>query len=464
MRFALTQSNLVNRKTKTQNYAMRKATIWVVIFIQLIINLNTASAEIKSSECLLPASPFQNLSLGKPLAVERLGNRSSARIGVLPFYFSDGIVKKLSEWDKKDYENAATDVEKLSNQKVSIEIVFLPTVKAAETAAEFRDVYKNQQTGWKELNLEKSTWGFVKRTILLADKETDFSNIDAVILEGGNIDKSVVIGEALQFFRGNQGNVVQNSASDFFKSVFTQEGYIDNAILLDSHKGVSIIAHEILHNFGLTDLYGSESGPKSLSIMDSDLSSMLNYEKAVLGWFPVEDFKCTELKSVLDNSRVENALTIEDRKKDSIHLLKVSNDKAYIIEVINKGKRSSLVVYLLEQNKRPPITVFYNPKVKFDGLVDLNDVSSVGAFYTTPDFNLLVTNSTGNSVQLNLIPSSLTNSSMATQLIQKSLNNRTALVSTKTSRKVSISCVKGKTVKKVTSAAPVCPKGFAKKK
>ena len=132
--------------------------------------------------------------------------------------------------------------------------------------------------------------------------------------------------------------------------------------------------------------------------------------------------------------------------------------------MINRGTRSSLVVYLLEQNKRPPITVFYNPKVKFDGLLDLADISSVGSFYTTPDFDLLVTNTTGNSVQLNLIPSSLTKSSLATQLIQKSLNNRTALVSTKTSRKVSISCVKGKTVKKVTSAAPVCPKGFAKKK
>ena len=443
---------------------MKIATIWIVVFLQLLLNVNTASAEIKSSECLLPASSFQNLSLGKPLPLERLGNRSRARIGVLPFYFSDGIVKKLSEWDKKDYENAANDVEKLSNQKVTIEIVFLPTVKAAETAAEFREMYKNQQTAWKEMNLEKSTWGFVKRTILLADKDVDFSKIDAVILEGGNIDKSVIIGEALTFFRGSQGNVVQSSESNFSKSVSTQEGFIDNAILLDSHKGVSIIAHEILHNFGLTDLYGGESGPKLLSIMDTDLSSMMNYEKAVLGWFPVEDFKCSELLRVLDNSSVENVLTIEDKKKDSIYLLKVSNDKAYIIEVINRGTRSSLVVYLLEQNKRPPITVFYNQKVKFDGLLDLADISSVGSFYTTPDFDLLVTNTTGNSVQLNLIPSSLTKSSLATQLIQKSLNNKAILVSAQPSKKVSISCVKGKTTKKVTAVAPVCPKGFAKKK
>ena len=443
---------------------MKRTTIWVVIFFQLLLNVNTASAEIKSSECLLPASTFQNLSLGKPLPTERLGNRSNVRIGVLPFYFSDGAVKKLSDWDKKDYENAANDVEKLSNQKVSIEIVFLPTVKAAETAAEFREMYKNQHTAWKEMNLEKSTWGFVKRTILLADKDADFSNINAVILEGGNIDKSVIIGEALTFFRGSQGNVVLSSVSNFSKSVSTQEGYIDNAILLDSHKGVSIIAHEMLHNFGLTDLYGGESGPKLLSIMDTDLSSMLNYEKAVLGWFPVEDFKCSELLTVLDNSKVENVITIEDKKKDSIYLLKVSNDKAYIIEVINQGKKSTLVIYLLEQNKRPPITVFYNPKVKFDELLDLAETSSVGSFYTTPDFDLLVSNTSGNSVQLNLIPSGLTKSSMATQLIQKSLNNRAILISSQPSKKVSISCVKGKTTKKVTGVAPVCPKGYVKKK
>ena len=443
---------------------MKKSTIWVVIFFQLLLNVSTANAEIKSSECLLPASTFQSLSLGKPLATERLGNRSNVRIGVLPFYFSDGIVKKLSEWDKKDYENAADDVEKLSNQKVSIEIVFLPTVKATETAAEFREMYKNQQTAWKEMNLEKSTWGFVKRTILLADKDADFSKIDSVILEGGNIDKSVIIGEALTFFRGSQGNVVQSSASNFFRSVSTQEGFIDNAILLDSHKGVSIIAHEILHNFGLTDLYGGESGPKLLSIMDTDLSSMLNYEKAVLGWFPIEDFKCSELPNVLDNSKVENVLTVEDRKKDSIYLLKVSNDKAYIIEVINKGTKSSLVIYLLEQNKRPPITVFYSPKVKFDGLLNLADTSAVGSFYTTPDFDLLVSNITGNTVQLNLIPSGLTKSSMATQLIQKSLNNKAVAASTQASKKVSISCIKGNTTKKVIAVAPVCPKGYVKKK
>jgi len=443
---------------------MKKSTIWVVIFFQLLLNVSIANAEIKSSECLLPASTFQSLSLGKPLATERLGNRSNVRIGVLPFYFSDGIVKKLSEWDKKDYENAADDVEKLSNQKVSIEIIFLPTVKATETSAEFREMYKNQQTAWKEMNLEKSTWGFVKRTILLADKDADFSKIDSVILEGGNIDKSVIIGEALTFFRGSQGNVVQSSASNFFRSVSTQEGFIDNAILLDSHKGVSIIAHEILHNFGLTDLYGGESGPKLLSIMDTDLSSMLNYEKAVLGWFPIEDFKCSELPNVLDNSKVENVLTIEDRKKDSIYLLKISNDKAYIIEVINKGTKSSLVIYLLEQNKRPPITVFYSPKVKFDGLLNLADTSSVGSFYTTPDFDLLVSNITGNTVQLNLIPSGLTKSSMATQLIQKSLNNKAVAASTQASKKVSISCIKGNTTKKVIAVAPVCPKGYVKKK
>ena len=56
---------------------------------------------------------------------------------------------------------------------------------------------------------------------------------------------------------------------------------------------VGNIKEKIKHNFGLTDLYGSESGPKLLSIMDSGYTSMLNYEKAVLGWFPVENFKCS---------------------------------------------------------------------------------------------------------------------------------------------------------------------------
>jgi hypothetical protein len=102
--------------------------------------------------------------------------------------------------------------------------------------------------------------------------------------------------------------------------------------------------------------------------------------------------------------------------------------------------------------------------MKFNGLMDISDVSSVGSFYTTPDFDLLVSNTTGNSVDLNLIPSGLTKSSMATQLIQKSLNNRATLISAQPSKKITISCIKGKTTKKVIAASPVCPKGFVKKK
>lgn len=470
----------------------------VLVITLVAINLSLISkpaftSESKLSDCLLDASRKQLVSLGQPVAPERLAYKSKIRIGVLPFYFSDGAEKQLSDAEKYDYLDAAKLISKLSNQKVSVEIVFLKSFNIGKPVSSLKQAYLDRDIGWSTGDTTKSTWGFVRNTIAAADSITNFTNLDSVILEGNNTDRSFYIAEAMGFFRGSEGNVFENATNEFFKSIKTQDGYIDNAILLDVHKGVGTIAHEILHNYGLTDLYGSGTGPAWLSMMAGGSGNLLNYEKAVLGWFPNSQFKCKNLTDFLSENLMQNTFVIDNIKQDFIFLLRKSEDRAYFAEVINTDNKSLLVVYLLEQHLRPPIKVFYDPNASYAKVYDLSDSSSISAIYNTLDFDLLITNVNENTATLNFIPINLTNSSEAKSLYQQSMVNKAAAEKARTeaaekaraeaaeksraeteaavavkpkakiSNKVTIVCVKGKLIKKVTSTNPKCPAGFKRK-
>jgi hypothetical protein len=448
---------------------MKKAALWILVSLQLFSNLTSASADIQTSQCLLPTSKSQVVSLGAPLPLERLGNRTQARVGVLPFYFSGENEKRLSKSEEKDYLDAALNIEALSNRNVDVEVIFLPSKNVGMSAREFKQIYENRNLGWNSRDLNKSTWGFVKRTLLDADKDVDFSNLDSVILVGSNMDTSFYIAESMQFFRSSNENLFREARSEFFESVKTEDGYIDNAILKDRHTGAPTITHELLHNFGLTDLYGGILGAAGLSIMAAG-SKLLNYEKAVLGWFPNENFRCSDYVNAVNKDSVENIYSLVDVKTDSIYLLKMTEEKAYIIEVFNQENKSNLLLYVIEQNNRPPIRVSTS-KIPFNGLIDLRNPEFIGTIYRTNDFDLLTTDLKDNSAQLHLIPSNLINSSNAIELLEKSLirkNERLASISTSGkisfSKKISIICVKGKKTIKVTAIQPVCSKGFTKKK
>ena len=477
---------------------MRKAQLAVVsaALVSLILmstGINIAHAELNYSDCLLKASSNQVVSLGKPLATERLGTKSKVRIGVLPFYFTDGKVNQLTDTQKSDYLQAASRIKDLSLKKVNIEIVFLPSFNSGITRAELKRIYKmNDTSSW---DLDKRTWGFVKKTIIDADKTIDFTNLDSVLLEGNNDDGSYSIAEAIMFLRQMPAEGYDGAKFDFFKSISTQDGVIDNAVLFDHHQGIATIEHEILHNFGLTDLYGSGTGPGILSLMAGGALNVLNYEKAVLGWFPNENFICSPYTAVVDKNKVDNKITITNTKQDSILLLKLSSDKAYVIEIINEDGKSLLLLYLLEQEMRPPVTLYSDPNLNYLSVFDISNPLNTSSLYRNLDFVLLISNIEGTNLELTVIPKDLDSTKDALALFENSRIKKDNLISSRSaadkaaadkaaadkaaadkaaadkaaadkaaaSKKISITCVKGKLTKTVTAVKPVCPTGYKKK-
>ena len=460
------------------------------IFLVSLLPTNFLMAEaanLEFSNCLLAASKNQLVSLGTPMASERLSHKTNIRIGVLPFYFNNGEVKKLSEDEKSDYLGAAALIRKFSNNLVSIQIVFLESFKLDKNSDALKQAFLERNQAWSEQISSKGTWGFVRQVISAADSTRDFSNLDGIILESNNPDRSFSIAEAMGFYRGLEGNVYRFAETEFFKSIKTQDGTIDNAVLLDTHQGLNTIAHELLHNFGLTDLYGSGAGPSDLSIMAVGSQSLLNYEKAVLGWFPSANFTCMNFSNFLNSNSVDNILELPNIKQNSLFLLKKSEDTAYVVEVINFENKSQLVVYLLEQERRPPLTVSYGPNLNYPNFFDLQDSRNIGSKYQTEDFEVLITNKKNDSITLNFIPSNLANSVEAKLLIEKSIINReSASAEAKAKadaeakakadaeakakadakiviKKSTITCLKGKTTKKITGISPHCPSGFKKK-
>ena len=463
---------------------------YIIIFLAFIyFPIDTAKAESNLSDCLLQASSNQDISLGKPIATERLAYKNKLKIGVLPFYFTDGKINNLSDNDKEDYLYAAKIIESLSNNKIKIDFVFLPSVNSGFNSKDLKNIYIQRGASWAAMDLSTSTWGFVKSIISTSDKTVNFSGLDSIILEGNNEDTSYYIAEAMIFFGKNSNSNSNQVNSEFFRNVITNEGTINNAILLDNHVNPNIIAHELMHNFGLTDLYGTGTGPAYMSLMAGTSARLLNYEKALLGWFQNSNFLCTDFNKFMEQPLDKLVINFSNIDEDSIYLLKITNETAYVFEISHEGKAAYLVAYFIDNESRPPITMFLNPNVNFFNLYDLNDLHNIGKFYNSLEFKILYADKLDKKVVINLIPNKFLESIEAKSYFDNSLKRRDLLLAqvqldtksqaetqvktstdlaTKSSTKnvnlkTTITCSKGKTIKKVTGLSPKCPSGYVKK-
>jgi hypothetical protein len=328
------------------------------------------AAEIAS--CRIKASQRENVSLGFPLRDGRLASVKNPKIMVIPFQMKEKPNYVISELDKEDYKYAAKDISDFSGGKASVEFIFAP-VLATEYTKDFWSTLKaNQHKSPQEKVESLSTWGFVRTLVAASDPKVDFSDIDAVILEGSPVDWGSFIGEAMMF-RTDEPN-------GYARPIRTDEAVINNAILLDKHYSRFTITHEVLHLFGLTDLYGTSTGPGKLSIMAGDSPAILSYEKWILGWLPDSEVQC--FPDLATNTITE--IKIAPRKNSQVIVLPGKADSHVIIETSKIEESKYLALYTLNNEARPPITTFADNQGRSrEGLL-INGYQAIGSIFDLP--------------------------------------------------------------------------------
>jgi hypothetical protein len=464
------------------------------ILIALLLPVSAVADDIQL--CRIKASPWQTVSLGFPLAPERLANLAKPKILVIPFKLKDNPNYKFTAEFKKDYEDASANIAMFSNGKSTPEFVILPVVETEFTNKTMEDLKAIQQNAnqWKDESV--STWGFVRKFIAAHDSTIDFTGVTGVILEGSSTSSSSYIAEAMM--------MSSNARDPYFRAVETKEGKIHNFSLLDQHNSISTITHEVMHLYGLTDLYGSSDGPGNLSLMSNNAINLLSYEKWVLGWLPDSDVQC--LSSVSQSNIYKFAF--DYTKIDQVLVIRAENSEDLIVETTKVKGQRFLAFYSLNNEARPPITIYQNGYQGQTRGIEIGDYTAIGTQLKSNKHTLLISSLDSSSITVHFASSSQTSSSEFKDLVTKSAELKTkseqemqskaraaseaqaaadalkakqeadakaasdlkakqeaeakaALAAA--AKKSTITCVKGKLTKKVTAVNPKCPAGYKKK-
>jgi hypothetical protein len=337
------------------------------------------------------------------------------------------------------------------------------------------------------------------------DLKIDYKGIDAVVMFGSSQKHIQSIAEAMMFTNdlSIKFSPKKSSGGIWWDPIKTGEGEISNAVLLYNELTTDTITHEIMHLYGLTDLYGSVRSPEFSIMARAGLipSTLLPYEKWVLGWLPDASVTCVNLKNEITSNPLNNRFVLDYSSGDKTLVIPTGLATALIVDVMSYKQNIYLFYYSLENDARPPITNF-DPKT-----VNVVNYSGVGTQIQSPEFTLLVSDNDGSNVVINLIPQSSIDSAESKQLINqagvKKLEIAAMLIAkqeaevkaaaelktkqeadakaaaelkakqeaeakaaaTKAAalQKSTITCIKGKLTKTVSAIKPVCPAGYKKK-
>ena len=450
-------------------------------------------------DCRIAASRNQVVSLGFPIRAERLAGVAKPKILVVPFQLKDTPNFVFTTGMKNDYLAAGDNISTLSNDLTQIEFVFAPTIQTELTNAHMDQLKINQREQFQK-DEAKSTYGFVRKFIADNDATLDYTGINGVIITGSSTSAFSDIAEAFMFWK--------NPDNPWFRPITTAEGPMNNVVLLDNHNTQQTITHEILHMYGLTDLYGTDTGPGRLSLMASNELTLLSYEKWVLGWLPNSDVQC--LTNISQTSITNFAF--DYTKTNQVAVIRAPDNEIYIVETSRASRRNYISFYSLNNEGRPPL-IFYQERAQAqNGGVEIEDPTAIGIQLKAPKFTLLVGNVDSKSISLHLAPTSLTSSNEFKDLVSKSNEIKSKMAQevegkaraaaelkakeeaeakaaelkakqeteakvaadlkaqqeaaakvAVAKKKTTITCLKGKTIKKVSAISPKCPTGFKRK-
>jgi len=430
-----------------------KTPLRLFLALTLVLGNFLASAPASADnleKCRIKASTNQVVSLGFPLRKERLANISTAKIMVIPFKIKDNPTYVFTDDRKSEYKIAGENIERLSGGKAKIEFIFAPTISTEITNADLDQLRSNQRDAWQR-DESKSTYGFVRKFIADFDPQLDYTGVDAVVIEGSSFLTGIAIAEAFMLWKDPQ--------NPWFRPISTSEGAINNAVLFDRRATSQLITHEILHLYGLTDLYGSDSGPDTLSLMASNEVNLLLHEKWVLGWHPDSDVQCVE---DISQSNITE-FTFDNSKRPQIAVIRSPSGKEYLIEKFWAGA-NMLAFYALDNEARPPIKMFSELNGKFKGVLLLDSYESIGAQMVSPELTLLVTDFNSSTITFNLVSASFASTSQFTEILSKASATKSRIKDElAVKKKTTITCAKGKKIKKVSAVKPKCPAGYKKR-
>ena len=427
------------------------------------------------------------MSLGFPVRQERLAFKANPKILVLPIQLKNEPKYTLTDQDRAYFDQAAVNIMEFSEGINKVSFVFNPTVELSYTASEFDDFKINVRKTFQN-DFKNSTYGLVESIIKSADQSISYQGFDAVVIFGSSSNRRQVIAEAMMFTKdklsfgygvktaGNSSNwwnpAIVND--NWFDPIQTNEGLISNVTLIYNSLNASLLTHELMHLYGLTDLYGSDSSPAN-TLMSDNAVALLALEKWTLGWLADESVKCISEKVDIKADSVNNTFDVDYSNKDQLLVIPTEGSTTLGIEVVKRGSRRLLSFYSLDNDVRPSITAFTSNNMALS--IEVSNNLGIGSFIQSPKYTLLIKNNIGLKLSLSLIPKDVANSDAAKQLFTDAENTRisnvklvqaekdakAAAAKTVATKKTTITCVKGKLTKKVTAVKPKCPAGYKKK-
>jgi len=488
---------------------MKIRSLLLISLILSLIPLNSPASAQSIENCRIAASRNDIVSLGFPVRAERLAFKANPKILVLPFQLKNEPKYTLTDQDRAYFDQAAVNIMEFSEGINKISFVFNPTVELSYTASEFDEFKINVQKTFQN-NFKNSTYGLVESIIKNADQSINYEGFDAVVIFGSSTSRSQEIAEAMIFTKdklafgygvktaGNSSNwwnpAIVND--NWFDPIPTNEGLISNVTLIYNAMDASLLTHELMHLYGLTDLYGAYFSPAN-TLMSDNAVALLALEKWTLGWLADENVQCISEKVDIKADSVNNTFSVDFSSKDQLIVIPTGSTTALGIDVSKRDSRRFLAFYSLDNDIRPSITTF---RSNSDALsIEVSNNSGTGSFIQSPKYTLLIKDNIGLKLSLSLIPKDLANSDAAKQLFaaaelkakQEAEAKAAAELKTKqeaeakaiaeakaaaelkakqeaaakaAAKKTTITCVKGKLNKKVTAVKPKCPSGYKLKR
>ncbi len=366
------------------------------------------------SECKIQASSFQQISIGFPVNPERLAKIVNPKILVIPYRLKDEKTFQFGSKEKEAFAKASDNIYKFSDGKSRVTFSYNEIINIEMTVSERNTIRapNSSYSDWQE-RYNKSTWGFMKNFITEQDRNIDYSGLDGVILFSTTSVFGAENAEAMTMTKDLYG--------PWFNPISTAEGQISNVAVLYNQKSEYVITHEVMHLYGLTDLYGSQSSARN-SLMSDSTIGLLAWERWVLGWLDDENIQCVSETKDIKLDSVDNVVSLDYSKRDQLLVIPTGTKTALVIDLVKRDSRSWISYYALDNDARPPITAFRSNNL--DLYTEITGRLGVGTVIDSPKYTVVIKDNDGRKLTLNLIPKSLSSSTSAKQLITEAENTR----------------------------------------